>query len=274
MPCLRWFVTIAMIRTMSQPVPNPAIRPAVLLEDARVIVASKPAGVVTEPGLGHRDDSLMNGLFAVYARDLAQLGEARDWGLVHRLDRDASGAVVVARDAAAYDRLRAQFAGRTVGKRYLTLVEGRPPTKTGEITLPIEEARRGDMKVALVRRGGGGPAVEHAITRWRTLGTGHGRTLLEVDLETGRLHQIRAHMAELGCPVVNDRVYRVDLPPNTSRPPKGRPPQPIALHAWTISFDHPATGARTTVTDPLPAFLTELLRSAGIASPPAPQPPA
>ena len=255
---------------MPTPTANPSVPFDVLLEDERFVVLGKPVGVVSEPGLGHRDDSLMNGLFALYAGDLAPLGEARDWGLVHRLDRDASGAVVVARDAAAYDRLRAQFAGRTVGKRYITLVEGRLPTKTGEITLPIEEVRRGDMKVAIVRRGGGGPAVEHAITRWRTLGTGHGRTLLEVDLETGRLHQIRAHMAELGCPVVNDRVYRVDLPPNTSRPPKGRPATPIALHAWTISFDHPGTGARTTVTDPLPAHFRELLRSAGIPEPTGP----
>ncbi|MFO0963195.1 MAG: RluA family pseudouridine synthase [Phycisphaerales bacterium] len=248
---------------MPAPIPNPALAPALLLEDARVLVASKPAGVVTEPGLGHRDDSLMNGLFARFG-DLARLGEERDYGLLHRLDRDTSGAVMVARDAAAYDALRRQFERRTVAKKYLALVEGRPRPANGQVALPLEEVRRGDMKVAVVGRGGRG---EPALTRYRTLGSGHGRTLLEIDLDTGRLHQIRAHMALAGCPVVNDRVYRVDEPPNTSMPPRGRPQPPLALHAWSVAFDHPATGARTVVAAPLPESFTALLRQASIPSP-------
>lgn len=249
---------------MPLPTPNPAIDVRVLLEDPSFVVVEKPAGTVTEPGLGHAGDSLMNGAFARWGARLGPLGEARDHGLVHRLDRDASGALVIALDAAAYDAIRAQFEARTVRKRYLAIVQGKPPRGEGSIDLPLEEARRGDMKVSLVnRRGGGRPA----LTRWRTLASAGGRTLLEVEIETGRLHQIRVHLAQLGCPVLHDRVYRVDLPPNTSRPPRGRPETPLALHAASIAFAHPVTGAAVEVTCPAPAHFADACVSAGLTLP-------
>ena len=249
---------------MPLPTPNPAIDIRVLHEDPSFVVVEKPAGTVTEPGLGHAGDSLMNGAFARWGARLGPLGEARDHGLLHRLDRDASGALVIALDAAAYDAIRAQFEARTVRKRYLAIVEGKPPRGEGSIDLPLEEARRGDMKVSLVnRRGGGRPA----LTRWRTLASAGGRTLLEVEIETGRLHQIRVHLAQLGCPVLNDRVYRVDLPPNTSTPPRGRPAPPLALHAASIGFTHPVTGAAVEVTCPAPAHFAEACVSAGLTLP-------
>ena len=249
---------------MTQPIPNPAVQFDVLYEDAGFLVIAKPAGVVSEPGLGHRDDSLMNGIFARWGAFASSLGTARDFGLVHRLDRDSSGAIIIALEASAYDALRAQFAARTVRKRYMTIVEGKPPRPEGSIELPLDEVRRGDMKSSLVdHRGGGRPAN----TRWKSLGSGHRRTLLDVEIETGRLHQIRAHMAELGCPVVGESVYRVDLPPITSRPPKGRAMQPLALHALTLTFAHPATGAPVTVTCPLPEHFKQVAADATIALP-------
>jgi 23S rRNA pseudouridine1911/1915/1917 synthase len=151
-----------------------------------------------------------------------------------------------------------------VRKRYLAIVEGKPPRGEGSIDLPLEEARRGDMKVSLVnRRGGGRPA----LTRWRTLASAGGRTLLEVEIETGRLHQIRVHLAQLGCPVLHDRVYRVDLPPNTSTPPRGRPAPALSLHAASIGFAHPVTGAAVEVTCPAPAHFAEACVSAGLTLP-------
>ena len=254
---------------MGQPTPNASVEIEVLLEDPAFVVLLKPAGRVSEPGLGHDDDSLMNGAFARWGAQLGPLGEARDYGLVHRLDRDTSGALLLARTAGAYDALRAQFEARSVRKRYLAVVEGRPSKGEGSIDLPLEEARRGDMKVSLVnRRGAGRPA----LTRWRTLFGGTSRTLLEVEIETGRLHQIRAHMAELGCPVVNDRVYRVDLPPNTAKAPRGRRSPPLALHAATLAFAHPATGRPVEVSCPVPAHFAQLTAEAGLTLPRAYQP--
>jgi 23S rRNA pseudouridine1911/1915/1917 synthase len=249
---------------MTTPTPNPAIALEVLLEDPSFAVVAKPAGIVSEPGLGHAGDTVMNGAFARWGARLAPLGEARDHGLLHRLDRDTSGALVIALDAAAYDAIRAQFEARTVRKRYLAIVDGKPPRGEGTIDLPLEEVRRGDMKVSMVnRRGAGRPA----ITRWRTLASAGGRALLDVAIETGRLHQIRAHMAELGCPVLGDRVYRVDMPPNTSRPPRGRAAAPLALHAASIAFAHPATGAPVEVTCPVPGQFAEACLSAGLTLP-------
>jgi 23S rRNA pseudouridine1911/1915/1917 synthase len=266
---------------MPQPIANAAVQFDVLLSDARVLVVNKPPGVVTEPGLGHRDDSLMNGLFSKWSAHLGALGEKRDYGLLHRLDRDTSGAVMVALDADAYDRLRSQFEQRSIRKQYLALVEGKPPHDRGSITLPLAEVRRGDMKISVIdhgtRRGRDTSArstaapSEPAITHYRILGRGNGRSLLQVELVTGRLHQIRAHMAELGCPVVNDRVYRVDLPPNTSAPPKGRSQPPVALHAWTLAFAHPE-GNAVQVTAPPSATFISLLAQFQIAVPSAPAP--
>jgi 23S rRNA pseudouridine1911/1915/1917 synthase len=100
-----------------------------------------------------------------------------------------------------------------------------------------------------------------------------GRTLLDIELETGRLHQIRAHMAELGCPVCGDRVYRVDLPPNTGTSARAKGP-PLALHAWELAFAHPVTGARVTVRAPMPASMVDLAASSGIVLPREMRPPA
>ncbi|MFM8816669.1 MAG: RluA family pseudouridine synthase, partial [Phycisphaerales bacterium] len=194
---------------MSAPSANPAITVTPILEDPDFVALAKPAGVVSEPGLGHRHDSVMNGAMARWGDRLRPLGEARDHGLLHRLDRDTSGVLLVGLTAGGYDAIRAQFEARTIRKRYLAVVEGRPPRPEGTTERGIDEVRLGDMKVARVnRRGGGRPAV----TRWRTLGSAGGRTLLEVEIETGRPPPRRLTRATFMSPRRTSSMPRSDVP--------------------------------------------------------------
>lgn len=218
-----------------------------------MVCALKPAGTVTQPGMGHRDDALLNGLMARYRARLERMGSARDWGLLHRLDRETSGCVLCALEPAAYDSVRAQFAARAVRKRYLAIVRGRLPSATGTADQPLEEVRRGDMKVSVTARRG-----EPAITHWQTLHRRGEAALVAVSIETGRLHQIRAHMAWLGAPVAGDRVYRPLLPPNTSAPPRGAPPT-LMLHAWRIGFTLASAGGAVEAEAALPDRMASAL---------------
>lgn len=248
---------------MPRPAANPSVAIDVLHRDPALLVVDKPAGLVVEPGAGHARDTLLNGLAALEP-GIARLGEKRDWGLLHRLDRDTSGCLLVALDADAYDALRAQFEARAIAKEYLAVVRGRPPRDHGEIDVPLAEVRRGHMKVSVPGLRGAGRS---AITRWSVLASNGEASLLRISIPTGRLHQIRAHMALLGCPVSGDRVYRPDLPPNTSRPPPGRPRAPLLLHAWRLGFRHPADDHPVAVTAPPPqAFVDGAVQSGVISS--------
>jgi 23S rRNA pseudouridine1911/1915/1917 synthase len=235
------------------PTSNPEVSWDLVQEWPDLVCVMKPAGVVTQPGMGHRSDALLNGLMSRYRVRMERLGAARDWGLLHRLDRETSGCVLCALDAAAYDSVRAQFAARTVRKAYLAIVRGRLPSASGRTDQPLEEVRRGDMKVsAVVRRG------EAAITHWMTLASHEGRSLVALAIETGRLHQIRAHMAWLGAPIEGDRVYRPLLPPNTSKPPRGAAPT-LLLHAWRISFVLPSAGGEVSAEAAVPARFADAM---------------
>lgn len=223
-----------------------------------IVCAMKPAGTVTQPGAGHRDDALLNGLMSRYRRRLERLGAARDWGLLHRLDRETSGCVLCALEPDAYDAVRAQFAARTVRKTYLAIARGKLPSPSGHTEQPLEEVRRGDMKVsAVVRRG------DPATTHWTTLASRGTAMLLAVSIETGRLHQIRAHLAWLGAPVEGDRVYRPLLPPNTSKPPRGAPPT-LLLHAWRIGFVRPSGDTVTAEAEPPARFMEAIAAHLGL----------
>lgn len=202
-------------------------------------------------------DSLLNGLMALEP-GLGALGERHDWGLVHRLDRDTSGCLLVALDAPSHAALREQFEERRVDKEYLAVVSPPPTRPHGEISVPLREERRDEMKVSIPARRGTGKA---ALTGWQVRDIVGRRALLTIRIATGRLHQIRAHMALMGSPVVGDPIYRPDLPPRTSRPPAGAKPTPLMLHAWRLWFSHPRTGQRVHVESPPPERLEMALRA-------------
>jgi 23S rRNA pseudouridine1911/1915/1917 synthase len=235
----------------TQPALQPeAIPVPIVYEDAYLLVIDKPAGLVVHPAPGHPTGTLVNALLDRLAPAATAAGEssARP-GIVHRLDKDTSGLMVVARDAATLASLAAQMKERRTVKRYLALVEGKMPVPEGVIEAPIGRDPRQRQRMALVSIPGGG---REARTRFRVLREAHGRSLLELQLETGRTHQIRVHLAAVGHPVVGDQKY--------GRPQAPRPPRQV-LHAAHLEFAHPTTGAWMVFDAPLPpdlaAFLAE-----------------
>lgn len=219
---------------------------AVLHEDDSVIVVDKPAGVVVHPGSGRTGGTLAAGLLHRYP-ELAGVGTEGRWGLVHRLDKDTSGALLVARTSEAFASLVDDLRQRRIERTYQALVEGRMAASTGTIDAPIARDPSQPTRRAVVH--GGKPARTH----YRVLEyfPEADATLLEVRLETGRTHQIRAHFAAIEHPVAGDRVYgatRKDLDvPRTF------------LHASRLELTHPVTGDPMSVEAPLPADLTDAL---------------
>ena len=240
---------------------------AVLHEDPWLVVFDKPAGLVVHPGAGVASGTLAHRLLHRYP-EMAGVGGPGRPGIVHRLDRDTSGVMVAARTAEAYRSLARSFAARKVDKRYLALVYGTPPA-AGAIEAPIgrHPVRRREMAV---RRRGGRPAE----TRYRTLASAGPVALVELDLRTGRTHQIRVHLKSLGHPLVGDPVYgerRWKGVHGPARHPLESFPRP-ALHAWRLAFPHPADDARSAHEAPVPADLSRLWRDvAGCELPALPE---
>jgi 23S rRNA pseudouridine1911/1915/1917 synthase len=223
-----------------------AIPLRILYEDAHLLVVDKPAGMVTHPAPGHSSGTLVNALLA-HAPELAGVGDRARPGIVHRLDKDTSGLLVVAKDAATHAALAQQMKERAMVKRYLALVEGAMPTAEGVIDAPIGRDPRQRLRMGLLSVTSGG---REARTRFRTLEEHGGRSLLEVQLETGRTHQIRVHLAAVHHPVVGDSVY--------GRAQRPLPPRQF-LHAAHLEFRHPATGEWLTFDAPLPDDLATFL---------------
>ncbi len=240
--------------------PNDRVRFSVVHADPGFLVVDKPSGVVTQPGKGHETDSLLNGLAATHGSLLRNLGAARDWGLLHRLDREASGLLLVGLRPRAYDALRAAFEERRIEKRYWAIAFGKPPKDAGVIRAPIREVTSGKarMKMAQVTRAGT-PGAQRAVTAYRVLDSTGKASLLECRLGTGRLHQIRAHLEWLGCPVLGDGLYGARTP--------GARAARLALHACHLAFEHPETGAPVSVWSQWPADLGGLLRRVGLHRP-------
>jgi 23S rRNA pseudouridine1911/1915/1917 synthase len=233
-------------RVMGDLRPEP-IALAVVYEDDDVLVVDKPAGMVVHPGAGHANATLAAAALA-HAPAIATVGGARRPGIVHRLDKDTSGLLVIAKTPRAYDSLTRQLAARRVTRRYVAIVHGRVRAASGMVDAPIGRDPRHRQRMA-VRPAGKG---KRAITRWRVVERFPHFTRLEVTLETGRTHQIRVHLASLGHPVVGDRVYG-----GKSRPPL--PFEGLALHAAALSFVHPASQEVQDFSASLPARMERLL---------------
>jgi len=224
------------------PVPQ-AIPFPILYEDKDLLVLDKPAGLVVHPAPGNQDGTLVNALLAHCGDDLPGIGGERRPGIVHRLDKDTSGVMVVAKTEFALAGLSAAFAARDLDRFYLALVWGLPSPAQGEIEGPIGRDPRDRKRMAVVDRGG-----KPALTRYRLLRQWQGAvSLLECRLATGRTHQIRVHLASRAHPVVGDPLYLKRVPAaSKSLPDAARralldfPRQ--ALHAARLGFNHPRTG--------------------------------
>ena len=236
---------------ISIPPPTPssllpeAIPLSIIYEDEDLLVIDKPAGLTVHPAPGHPAHTLANAILS----HLASLPDTGDWqrpGIVHRLDRDTSGVILVARNTGAQQNLMDQFKSRSVAKVYLVLVRGRLTPEDGTIEAPIGRDRRHRERMAVVTEDKG----REARTRYHVVRYIGRYTLLEVRPETGRTHQIRVHLAAIGFPVVGDEVYGVKSP-HLSRQ---------FVHASRIGFHHPSTGQYLEFESKLPPDLEKALR--------------
>jgi 23S rRNA pseudouridine1911/1915/1917 synthase len=232
----------------------------IVYEDADVIVVDKPAGLVVHPGAGNADGTLVNGLLAHCPQGLAATGLPLRPGIVHRLDKDTSGLIVVAKTDRAYRTLTQQFALHSVERAYWAFVWGVPSPSTGRIDTRIGRSPGNRLRMAVVPAGG-----KRAITHFRTVRTfGTVAALLECRLATGRTHQIRVHMAATGHPLIGDTVYgrggRGSNATGTAETVQSRvrafPRQ--ALHAYLLGFRHPEDGAEHRFCSELPSDLIAL----------------
>lgn len=218
----------------------------ILYEDADLLVINKPQGMVTHPAPGAWEGTLVNALLA-HCQDLSGIGGIIRPGIVHRLDKDTSGLLVVAKNDAAHQSLSSQISAKTATRQYLAVVHGHMPTSEGHIEAPIARHPTERIKMAVV------PDGRSALTHWRVLETFRDASLLELTLATGRTHQIRVHMAYKGHPIVGDPVYGPKVPFPVKL--KGQ-----ALHAFRLAFDHPRTLERLVFEVPPPERFEALLR--------------
>jgi 23S rRNA pseudouridine1911/1915/1917 synthase len=220
----------------------------IIHEDDNLIVLNKPAGLVVHPAVGHQTGTLVHALLA-HASDLQPIGGIIRPGIIHRLDKDTSGILVVAKNEPTLHFIQDQFKRRMVEKKYLALTDGHPPTPTGRIEAAIRRDPGNRKKMSVVSAEKGRMAVSEYLLRDRF----SQHSLLEVQILTGRTHQIRVHLAFLGCPVLGDRVYGHRAP---SLPVKRQ-----MLHAWSISFLTPDSTEPVEFNAPLPADFLHMLNN-------------
>ncbi len=233
----------------------------ILYEDSDLIVLDKPAGLVVHPAPGNEDGTLVNALLAHCGPDLPGIGGEKRPGIVHRLDKDTSGVMVVAKTEMALATLSAAFAARDLDRSYQALCWGLPSPATGEVETQIGRDPRDRKRMAALPRGG-----KYALTRYRILKTWDAAVaLLECRLATGRTHQIRVHMAHLGHPLVGDPVYLRRVPSISRSLHSAEVRQKLldfprqALHANRLAFAHPRTGVPLSFETPIPPDMAALL---------------
>ena len=222
----------------------------IVYEDSDLLVLNKPAGLVVHPAPGHDDGTLVNALL-FHCRDLGGIGGELRPGIVHRLDKDTSGLLIVAKNEEAMTALAAQFKTHRIRKEYLALVWGRPLPASGTVDTLIGRSLRNRKKMSTRTAAG-----RRAVTHYTTVRTFAAISLLRLRIETGRTHQIRVHMAHLGHPVVGDTQY--------GRARKNPLPAPVPrqmLHAERIAFEHPRTGRVMEFTTPPPRDMQSLIEA-------------
>jgi 23S rRNA pseudouridine1911/1915/1917 synthase len=224
-----------------------------LAEDQAILAVTKPAGMVAHPAYRHPDGTLADAVFRYAQRRHLP----RPW-LLHRLDRETSGVVLFARTDDARRALVRQFQQRQITKRYLAIVNGRPPEPSGEIDAPLRR-NPADRRQVIIS-----PDGKPARTRYQTLAAWDGYSLLLVEPLTGRTHQIRAHLATSGAPIVGDALYGGATEAN---PASGI--TRTLLHAWQLTFRHPGTNKFTTIEASIPADMTAALTALGLHADPA-----
>lgn len=260
--------------------PDLAVEPLpldIVYEDEDVIVVDKPAGMVVHPAAGHASGTLVNALIAHCGDSLSGIGGVKRPGIVHRLDKDTSGLLVVAKNDRAHQHLSEQFQahGRDgrLHRAYLALVWGTPQPRVGTIDAPLARSERNRTKITVTR----GQSGRSAVTHYEVEATFPGATksdavaLIRARLETGRTHQIRVHMAHISHPVLGDPVYATGfktrlatLPPRAREQAEQLPRQ--ALHAAELGFEHPSSGREMVFQSQLPADMQVLVAALGAAT--------
>jgi 23S rRNA pseudouridine1911/1915/1917 synthase len=219
----------------------------ILYEDDHLIILNKPVGLVVHPAPGHEGGTLVNALLA-HCKNLAGIGGIQRPGIVHRLDKDTSGAIAIAKTDQAHQHLQAQFKTKTARREYLAIVYG-APAPTGTIDAPVGRRPNDRKRMAIVPEEKGG---RRAITHWQVEERLGNYSLVRFQLETGRTHQIRVHSAHMGHPVVGDPVYSLGKSVGVKLPGQ-------ALHAWKLRLLHPVTEEWVEAIAPIPTVLTKLL---------------
>ena len=240
---------------LTVPAPREAIPQAqdipleILYEDSDLAVVIKPRGMVVHPAAGHPDGTLVNALLA-NLDSLGGIGGELRPGIVHRLDKETSGLMLVAKNDETQEALSRMLKDREIEKHYRALAEGKFKEPEGEIDAPIDRSKKDRKKMAV------DPEGRPALTRWKVLAEGHGCTLLDVHILTGRTHQIRVHLKSVGHPVCGDELYGNQ---------RGVKVPCLMLHAYSLSFEHPRTKEKMTFHAPLPDDFIKGLKSNGIS---------
>lgn len=231
----------------------------IVFEDEHLLVVDKPAGMVVHPAAGNFDGTLVNALLHHCAGRLSGIGGVARPGIVHRIDKDTSGLLVVAKTDVAHEGLAAQFARHSINRRYLAVVAGLPNPASGSVDAPLARSPANRKKMAVVEEGRG----KRAVTHYRLIEPLRASSLVECRLETGRTHQVRVHMASIGHALIGDPVY-------------GRTPSALrellkrqgfarqALHAAELGFLHPATGQSLSFQSAVPSDMQELLSALAV----------
>ena len=228
-------------KLIAQDIPVPAI-----YEDKDIIVVNKPKGMVVHPANGNPDSTLVNAILAMCKDSLSGIGGEIRPGIVHRLDKDTSGLLIIAKNDLAHINMSKQIQDRKVIKKYIALVRGTVPENEATIDMPIARSQKDRKKMAVDKNG------KEAVTHFKVLARYDKYTLLEVKIDTGRTHQIRVHMSYIGHPIIGDEVY------SNGKNEFGVKGQ--MLHAKYLEFKHPITGKDIKLEAPLPEYFEEILK--------------